>query len=118
MNAESESADLLEDWPLRPWLVAALLAFAGLLIHLAADDFTSEEPWPASLAALFGFGGLGAAFTLNRKHPLPAAIFAGIMGLVMAGIAWQVVVAQGHRASVEYAFAAGCFFSLLAVPLF
>ncbi|GEM_PF-285767 len=118
MDEAPETADLLEDWPLRPWVLGGLLALAGLLLHLVTDDLVDEEPWRASLAALVGFGGLGAAFTLNRKHPVSAAIFASIIGLVMAGIAWHVVAAQAHRAGVEYAFAAGCFFSLLALPLF
>ena len=109
---------LLADWPLRPWLLGGLLALAGLLIYLITDDFGDEEPWRAAAAAFAGFGGLAAAFTLTQRRPQEPVAFALIIGLVMGGIAWQLVSADGHRTGLDYAFAAGCFFSLLALPLF
>jgi len=109
---------LLHDWPLRPWILAGLLGACGLLIYLITDNAADEEPVLAAAAAFVGFGGLAAAFTLNARKPIEAGLFALLVGLVMGGIAWHVVAADDHRAGTEFAFAAGCFFTLLALPLF
>ncbi|OYX47486.1 MAG: hypothetical protein B7Y87_01070 [Sphingomonadales bacterium 32-64-22] len=110
--------DLIEDWPARPWLLAGLGAVAGLLVHLVAGDFSGNDPVSAGLAALIVFFALAAGFTLRERKLAEPLIFSALLGLVMGGIAWQVGVAEGHRAGSEFAFAAGVFFSLLALPLF
>ncbi|MDF1835451.1 MAG: DUF4153 domain-containing protein [Alteraurantiacibacter sp. bin_em_oilr2.035] len=108
----------LEDWPLRPWILAAMLAAAGLLIHLFSDGGDTEAPARVAAAVAVGFGGIAAAFTLNEHRRVEAAIFSAIVGLVMGGVAWHIVRMDEHLAGQEFAFAAGVFFSVLAVPLF
>ena len=82
-------------WPLRPWLLAGLLGAAGLLIHLLTHE-NEDVPWQVAAAAFVFFGSLGAAFTLERGRWKEPALFALVVGLVMAGLAWRAVRA-GYR---------------------
>ncbi|MEL1249446.1 DUF4153 domain-containing protein [Aurantiacibacter gilvus] len=117
--AETPSAQepMLADWPERPWLLAGLGGLAGLIVHLLLD---ANEPSPAraALAAAAFFSFAAASFVLRPKRWSEAAVFAVLLGLVMGGIAWLAVDSGDHVAGEEFAFAAGVFFSLLAVPLF
>jgi hypothetical protein len=118
MAAETVS-DTETDWPLRPWLLAGLLALAGLLVHLASDDGTAETvPWRMALTALAFFAPLAAAFTLDRNKYVEPGIFAAIVGLVMAGIAWRATSAGDHYSDEQFWVATGVISVGLAVPLF
>lgn len=108
---------LLEDWPLRPWLLAGLGALAGLIIHLIMVA-EGESGLGTAIVAFVGFSALSAAFVLRPRGWREAAIFALGLGLVMGGIAWLAVDTGDHIAGEEFAFGAGVFFSLLAIPLF
>ena len=107
------------DWPLRPWLLAALLGIAGLCVHLFSDwNADNMPPWRAALVAAFAFGPLALAFTVDRirwKEPL---VFAGLVALVMAGIAWRVTAAGDRYADEPFWLAAGLVAITLALPLF
>lgn len=109
--------ELLEDWPLRPWLLAGLGALAGLAVHLIFEA-GGESGLGAAAAAFCFFAALAAGFVLRPVRWMEQAGFAAGLGLVMGGIAWLAVDAGDHYAGEEFAFAAGVFFSLLAVPLF
>ena len=74
-----------QDWALRPWLTGGLLAACGLAIWLLTDGHDTS-PWHMAGAAFFFFGGIAAAFTLDRAQSRAPAIFSVIAGLVMAGI--------------------------------
>ncbi|MEO5707302.1 MAG: DUF4153 domain-containing protein [Alteraurantiacibacter sp.] len=115
--ADTLPAATLEDWTPRPWLLALLGAAAALFVHLLVED---AEPSAARAAgaAFFVFGALSFALTLDRERWQQAAIFSGGLGLVMGGIAWHWVRAKDSAAGEEFAFAAGVFASLIAVPLF
>lgn len=107
------------DWPLRPWLLGGLLAVAGLLVHFAGDGGEAQTiPWRMALAALFVFGPLAAAFTLERGRYLEPAVFAGMVGLVMAGIAWRATSAGDHYPDAQFWVGAGGISVALALPLF
>ncbi len=105
------------DWPLRPWVLAALLGIAGLLVHLASDG-GNDVPWRMALTAFCFFGPIAAAFTIDRDDFFPPLIFAGIVGLVMAGIAWRATSAGDRYSDEEYWVAAGVLAITLALPLF
>lgn len=109
---------LLEDWPLRPWLLAALGAVAGLAIWLLLDNGEAETPPRFAGSAFVFFASVAAAFTLNQRRPVEAGIFSAFLGAVMGGVAFLVTDAGERLAGEEYAFGAGVFFSVLAVPLF
>ena len=117
-NTALQDQQVLQDWPLRPWVLAALLALCGFGIFCVNDGYDPGVAWRPAIAALLGFGGLAAAFTITPARLKETAIFALAVGLIMAGLTYGAAAGEHHRAGVEYAFAAGCFFSLLALPLF
>lgn len=107
------------DWPLRPWLAAGLLAIGGLLVHFVTDSSNAEAvPWRMALAALLVFAPLAAAFTLERDRYVEPGIFALIVGVVMAGIAWRASSAGDHHPDPQFWLAAGAVSIALALPLF
>ena len=107
----------LEDWPPRPWLLAGIGALAGLLIHWIVNA-NSEDSSAAAVSAFLFFGAAAAGFVLRPRGWIEAVVFSVLLGAVMAGVTW-LAVDSGDRYSTEgFAFAAGVFFSLLAIPLF
>lgn len=77
------------DWPLRPWLLAALGAVTGLIVHLILGDETAS--WSAAQLALTS--GIAAAavligFTLERQRAVWSLVFALVCGLVIALVLW------------------------------
>ncbi|WP_369025845.1 DUF4153 domain-containing protein [Qipengyuania sp. RANM35] len=107
------------EWPLRPWILAALLGLGGLSVWLAADGFDGDpEPWRAALMALAFFGPICAGLTLERENWRRADLFSALVGLVMGGIAWRVAAEVEHYEAATFWLAAGVVSALLAVPLF
>jgi len=107
----------VEDWPLRPWILAGLLALAGLLIFAVTDDHP-ETPGRAAIAAFLFFGAMAASFTIEEKRWKEPGVFALIAGLVMAGLAWRAIDTGDHLADEWYGFSAGVVATILALPLF
>jgi hypothetical protein len=110
-----------EDWPLRPWVTAALLGAAGLAIHFTSGDDGPPDikiAWRAALTALFFFGPIAFAFTLERERWRAPLAFAAVAGAVMAGLAWRAVAGGDDYASPQYGFFAGVIATALALPLF
>jgi hypothetical protein len=112
---------ILEDWPPRPWLLGAIGALAALLVHFLVTDAQPTAARSAGAAFLF-FGAIAFALSLEPlrgsgrwREP---AIFSAVLGAIMGGIAFHWVSAQDSAAGEEFAFAAGVFSSLIAVPLF
>ena len=108
---------LLEDWDPRPWVLAALLGLAGLIVHFLFDGNT-PDPIVGAAAAFVFFGSLSAAFALDPKRWVEVAVFATGLGAVMAGIAWHVLRVEQTWAGEEFGFAAGVFACVIALPLF
>ena len=105
------------DWPLRPWMFAALLALAGLAIHFLTDNANDSGPRIAA-AAFIAFASGAFVFTAERGRYVAPAIFSIVTGLVVGGLTWRAVGAGNDVADGGYAVAAGVFACLLAVPLF
>ncbi|MXO58100.1 DUF4153 domain-containing protein [Altererythrobacter salegens] len=105
------------DWPLRPWILAALLGAAGLLVWTFADK-GNDVPWRMAATAFVFFGAIAAAFTIERDNWKQPLVFALVVGLVMAGLAWRAVSAGDHYAVPQYGFIAGVISTGLALPLF
>lgn len=107
----------LDDWPLRPWLLAALLGVAALLAHLVSDG-AETEAWRLALAAALAFGPLALAFTLDVGRWKAPAVFSALVALIMAGIAWRAAHAGERHGDEQFWVAAGILSIALAVPLF
>lgn len=118
--ADTAAADHAPEWPLRPWLLAALLGAAGLAIHFASggNGPDTSVPWRAALTAFLFFGSLALAFTLDPAHRRGPLAFAALAGLVMAGLAWRAVAGGDSYAGSEYGFMAGVIATAIALPLF
>lgn len=114
------TAESHAEWPLRPWLLGALLALAGLLIHFAGagDGPGTKVGWRAALVAFLFFAPISMAFLLERerwKGPLAFALGAGV---VMAGLAWRAVGGGDSYADPQFGFFAGVIATGLALPMF
>ncbi|HSG35124.1 MAG TPA: DUF4153 domain-containing protein, partial [Sphingomonadaceae bacterium] len=105
------------EWAERPWILAAMLGSAGLLIWLVTDG-NDDVPWQMAAAAFLFFGPLSAAMALERERWKEVAIFALAAGLVMAGLDWRAVSGQDRFADEQYGFAAGVVATVIALPLF
>lgn len=105
------------DWPLRPWILAAWLGLAGLLIHFLSDNAETDPARMAATAFVF-FGAIALAFTFDPQKWREPAIFAGAVGLVMAGIAWRATNAGDHYSDEGFWIGAGIVAVTLALPLF
>ena len=77
--SDSEHATRIEEWPLRPWLLAGLLGLAGLLIHLFTHE-REDVPWQMAAAAFVFFG----------ESLRPAAAIGIALGLLaLAAMLWR-----------------------------
>jgi len=112
-----EQAIAAPDWPLRPWVLAGMLGLAGLLIHFVTHE-NEQVAWRIAVAAFLFFGSLGAVFTIERDRWKEPSVFALVIGLVMAGLAWRAVSYGEHLPDEQYGFASGCVATALALPLF
>ena len=110
-------AHYLEDWPLRPWVLAGLGAMAGLGVHLILES-DGEAAWGAGLAAFLFFAFIAASLVLRPTRLVESAVFALGLGVVLGAVAWIASAGSDNRAGTEFAFAAGIFFAILAIPLF
>jgi hypothetical protein len=105
------------EWPLRPWLLAALFGLGGLLIHFTTHEH-DDVAWRVAVAAFVLFGAIAAAFTLDDGRWKAPSLFALAIGAVMAGLAWRAVQYGERLPDEQYGFAAGVVASGLALPLF
>ena len=112
--------DQREEWPLRPWLLAAIGAVAGLLFH-SFTDFRYSEPAPVMRQAAATFVAVSTlAFILTverRRWPWSVAFAAG-WGLVVALVGWFTASYNLRPTIFEWPFLSGLFAVMLAAPLF
>ena len=115
--ADARGEPYLQDWPLRPWILAGFLALCGLAIHLLTQGHHDSAARVAA-AGFFFFGGIAFALCLLREKWLEPAVFAAVIGVVMGGLAYHVVELDGRVAGEQFSFCAGIVATLLALPLF
>lgn len=107
-------------WPLRPWIMAAICAAAGLAFHLLIDHHYEDAlaHWRSALAA--GIAAATVVFVLGvelrRWHW--ALGFALIWGVILGLIAWRTAAYNIQGNPVEWPFWSGILAVLVATPLF
>jgi hypothetical protein len=99
-------------WPLRPWIMAAICAVAGLIFHLLIDHHYDDPlaPWRSALAVAAVVFVLGVE--LRRWHW--ALGFALLWGAVLGLIAWQTAAYNLQGSPIEWPFWSGLLAVLVA----
>ena len=117
-------AETLNDtsaWPQRPWLLAAIGAFAGLAIHLILGENTFDHTSSAldiAFAALIGSLATLLAFTLERERWTWSIIFSAIAAIVIALIFYWNGAPDDWRTAENWRALSGLLAVAIAAPLF
>jgi hypothetical protein len=107
-------------WPLRPWIMAATCATAGLLFNLLTDLSSNLAPSPLRQAGatLVAVAAVSFVLTVEQRRWLWSLGFALGWGAVVALIGWFTASYNQHPTIFEFPFLSGVFAVLLAAPLF
>ena len=108
------------EWPLRPWIMAAFCAAAGLLFHFLVHEVTrvTLSAEKQAMATFVAVATISFAITLERLRWQWAAGFAAGWGAVIAFVGWFTASYNRDGEIVEFPFLAGIAAVLIAAPLF
>ena len=109
-----------DDWPLRPWLMAAICAVAGLLFERLSNMY-SNDVVPAirqAGAAFVAVAAVSFVITVEQRRWQWALGFALGWGVIVALVGWYTASYNPRREIFEFPFLSGLFAVLLAAPLF
>ena len=109
-----------DDWPLRPWLMAAICAVAGLLFE-RLSNMDSNDVVPAirqAGAAFVVVAAVSFVITVEQRRWRWALGFALGWGAIVALVGWFAASYNPRREIFEFPFLSGLFAVLLAAPLF
>ncbi|WP_447761902.1 DUF4153 domain-containing protein [Sphingopyxis panaciterrae] len=107
-------------WPLRPWIMAAICAAAGLAFHLLVDRHW-EDPlatWRSALATGVAVAAVSFVLGVELRRWQWAAGFALLWGALIALIAWKSAGYNIQGTIIEWPFWSGILAVLVATPLF
>lgn len=109
-----------EPWPLRPWIMAAICATAGLAFWLLVEhvDETRATSWRVVGASFVAVASLSFVLTVEKRRWLWALGFALAWGLIVGLVGWNTHGYNRGGEVVEFPFLAAIFAVLLACPLF
>ena len=115
MNGEDRGT-----WPLRPWIMAAIGAAAGLLFWTLVDQRGGAEPPPSRQAAatFVLVSALAFLITAERVRLAWAAAFALGSGVIMALIGFYTASYNFRGEIVEFPFLSALLAVGIAAPLF
>ena len=107
-------------WPVRPWIMAAICAVAGLVLDLLVDFSTSAavHPLRQAGAAFVAVAAVSFVMVVEQRRWLWALGFALAWGLVVALVGWFTAGYNQHHEIFEFPFLSAVFAVLLAAPLF
>lgn len=107
-------------WPMRPWIMAAICAAAGLLFHLLIDLHYPEPlaDWRSALATAVAVATIVFVLGVEQRRWHWALGFAALWGVIMGLIAWQTAGYNLQGTPVEWPFWSGMLAVLVATPLF
>ena len=112
------------EWRQRPWIMAAVGAAGGLLVHLLSDGLTyypvptTETILRQSAAAGVGIATVTFLITAERQRLAWAAGFAIAWGLIMALVGYSTGSYSRSAELVEFPFLSGLLAIAVASPLF
>lgn len=119
MRTERHDAETA-DWPLRPWILGTVCAFAGLLIQQLTKQFNFQPLsfWQEATATGVAICAVSFAITVEQKRLSWAVAFALSWGLII-GLVGYFTASYNHVQTIfEWPFLSGLFAVLLAAPLF
>ncbi|ALH79707.1 hypothetical protein AN936_04825 [Sphingopyxis macrogoltabida] len=107
-------------WPLRPWIMAAIGALAGLLFHMLVDRQYVAEPAPLldALAAFIAVSTVVFLLGVEIRRWHWALGFALLWGAVMGLISGYSAGYNLNGSPIEWPFWSGILAVLVATPLF
>ena len=107
-------------WPLRPWIMAAICAVAGLVFHLTLDwrYATNLDPGRNAFAAFITVSTLVFVLGVELRRWTWALGFALAWGAVIALIVWTSIGYNVNASVFEWPFWSGLLAVLVATPLF
>ena len=109
------------DWPARPWIMAAIGAVGGVVVHLLTDRYGYSNPMPVWKQAASAFTVIAVVsflLTVELRRWTWSIFFAVGWGAVIALVGW--FTAQYNRVPeiFEFPFFSGILAVLIAAPLF
>ena len=109
-----------QEWPLRPWIMAALAAVAGLLFHLLTDDDPGESVSATRQAGatFVAIATLSFLVAVERLRWPWAVAFALGWGVVVAFVGWFSAGYNRQGEIFEWPYFSALFAVLVAAPLF
>ncbi|KGB51766.1 hypothetical protein FG91_04130 [Sphingopyxis sp. LC81] len=118
VSARLDDNDL--PWPLRPWIMAAICAAAGLAFHLLIDHHYDDTlaDWRSALATAVAVAAVVFVLGVELRRWHWALGFALGWGAILGLIAWQTAAYNIQGNPVEWPFWSGMLAVLVATPLF
>lgn len=118
VSARLDDSDL--PWPQRPWIMAAICAFAGLAFHAVIDwrYAPNHDPGHNALAAFITVSTLVFVLGVELRRWHWALGFALLWGAVIALIIWTSAGYNVDASPFEWPFWSGLLAVLIATPLF
>ena len=113
--------DVAEDWPMRPWIMAAVCAVAGLLFNwLTNFSYTTGtgSPLRQAGATFVAIAAVSFVLTAEQRRWTWSLGFALGWGAVIALVGWFTASYNPYPTIFEWPFLSGLFAVLLAAPLF
>lgn len=107
-------------WPLRPWIMAAICAAAGLAFHALVDHSYDDTlaQWRSALATAVAVVAVVFVLGVELRRWHWALGFALLWGVVLGLIAWQTAAYNLQGSPIEWPFWSGMLAVLVATPLF
>jgi len=108
-------------WPQRPWIMAAIGAVGGLIVHLLTDRYSYSEPFPVWKQAATSFtviATISFLLTVELRRWTWSIAFAVGWGAVIALVGWFTAQYNQVPDIFEFPFLSGILAVLIAAPLF
>ena len=110
------------DWPMRPWIMAAIGAMGALVVHLLTDGHTGYDQsfpvWKQSATAFTVVATIAFLLTVELRRWTWSVGFALGWGAVIALVGWFTAQYNFHGEIMEFPFLSGILAVLIAAPLF